>query len=658
MSVTPAATPAPAPPAPPIERVLPLVGDIGAVDRFGYPTAFVDRVALQAMLREGRFAELTAALEAAQSRFEADWHHEYWPHDAVEAFKPDPTFGPLFDAWVAHAPTSFAPYAARGTWLCMLGLEARGGRLASDTTDEQFAAMHALHDRGVADLRHALHIRPRAIAVSRVLIVLGTRSNDVVDTEAVMRAAAPACPECVHIRVAYMIDLQPRWGGSYEEMEAFAAESMKNGNNARLGVLAGYVAYERASETNDPQQERLLLDEAIGHGEASDFYRSRAAVRTKLRDEGGALADLRKVVELRPAVALNHAALAVQLARLKNWRDAEQELRLAEALDDIGPVAGFRSQLVSAVRQQTADPRAPPELLDLSLAFERDPDRLMDLRRRRDGWTSLVVPVDEPVDWRQQPPEPAALARLLDDADLQKRSAAWCRLLERAIRASTNASRFRGVRCEIERVERAQAGDTQPLRLVVPRSATNGADAASLFIVAADGGLQAISLHGVDDDGIVTLRGAGDDARKAVVSTMTAGAGPGKRTVLLQLQVIDAVTVPPLRLALGGPQPAPGPGTDNQVTSANLIANAPLTWRWRAAKKAGASAAVEIVTRDKKPKVVATYTWDDATRHWTGPDGSKRERFRRLSSDGRVREDALDAWNRDFDPTATFNRAR
>ena len=631
---------------------MPLVGDVTAFDRFGYPTAFIDRVALQQMLRDGRFAELTAAFEAAQARFETDWHYEYWAHDTVEAFKAEPTWQPLFDAWVAHSPTSFAPYAARGAWLCDLGLEARGGKLASETSAEQFDSMHTFHDRGVADLRHALQLRPRAISVSRVLIVLGTRSGSVIDTHAVMAAAAPTCPSCLHLRVAYMIELEPRWGGSHEEMDAFAVASMRAGNNERLAVLAGYTIYDRATESDDPREQLRLLDDAIAKGDASDFYRTRASVRTKLRDDGGALADLRKVVELRPAVALNHAALAVQLATQKDWREAERELRIAIALDDIGPVAGYRRQLVNAVRQQVADPRAPVELLDLALAFETDPERLSDLRRRREGWSSLVVTVDEPAEWREKPPTPSALALLLDDPDEQRRSAAWCRLLERAIRTSTSPSststRFRGIRCELEQIVRARASDGRPVWLVTPR--ITSAMLPQKFIISSLGGLTSTS-NATSTDEVIVLDGAGDEARKAIVSLQTSRAGPEMRTVMVQVQAIDFPAAPLFRVALGGPLVA---GKD--VDAATVFAATPLTWRLRNATKPGASTAIELVSRAKKPKVVATFTFDVATGLWRGPQGSKRAGFRRLTSDPRTSSDELDAWNRSFDPTATFKR--
>jgi hypothetical protein len=552
-----------------------------------------------------------------------------------------------------------------GAWLCDLGLDARGGAYVSETPDENFEKMHALHARAVVDLQRALQMRPRSVAVARVLVVLGTRSSRIVDTHEVLQAALKSCSTCLHIRVAYMIELEPRWGGSHEQMDAFAAETMKTSGaiNKKLAVLGGYSSFDRADDTEDLNEKRRLLDEAIRHGDASDFYRDRAGVRVKQHDEGGALADLRKVVELRPAVGLNHAALAVRLAQQKDWRDAEKEMRLAMALDSHGPVRGFHRSLVSIVRGQVGDPLAPRELIDLALAFETDAQRIEELRKRRDGRTSLVVAVDEPAAWAEQPPAPSALALLLDGDDAMQRSAAWCRLLERAIRESRPQStiRFRDTRCEVESVERALASDGSTLRLVIPRDPQKN-PFRPFFIVAADGSLlgnpqwQMRAL--APDSAVVVLRESPDGvARKAIVSTSASAAGKLKRTATLQVQVIDSIAVPPLRVALGGPQAAVEPSKKTEASSAaqraTAIALAPLQWRLRETAKARHGNSIELVTRADRPKVVATFVWDDKKGEWRGPNGTKSQGFRRIPDEHEKGAAVLDAWNREHDPCAT-----
>lgn len=626
----------PPPPPPPLELVLPLVGDPHAVDDDGYPTAYIDRVKLHAMLRERRFVELTAAFEAAQREFERDWHHEYWAHDTVEAFTTDPAFEELFAAWIAATPTSFAPWAARGAWWSDRAAHARGTRYASDTPTEQFRRMDEMNNHAVADLTKALAMRPRAVSVSRVLVIVGKYSSDVVDVDRVTSEALAACPNCLHIRVAVMVGLAPRWGGSYEAMDAFATAALVGTTNPRLRVLQGYLDEDQADFVDDPAEKLRLLDAAIAHGEASDFFRHRARVR-KNRDRDGALADLRKVVELRPAVGLNHATLAVALVEHGDWRDAEAEMRLALALDGSDIAPSFLPSFRQAIRVKARNPHASQELLDLALAFEDDPRRVADFKQRREGRTSLVVAVDEPPAWATAVPPPKELVTLLTSDDGMLRNAAWCRLLEQALQ-QRNDQRLWSLRCRVNRVERAVARDGTPL-VVVAAAASEAGGSAPTLVVHAGG---ALTLPGFG----VTLRDrhsdvvgvAGTPERKAIVSYTSASRGPGPMNVVLVAQIVDTVPQPVLHVVLGGPVPR---SIDHNDRGATL----PLTWRMQTDRKTRRPA-LELVTRDTVPKVVARYTWDDVKSVWKGPAGSPGEGFKRIEDgapDAVQRE--IDAWN-------------
>ncbi len=615
--------------------MLPLVGDAHAVDTFGYPSAYVDRVKLQAMLRERRFVELTAAFEAAQAEFERDWHHEYWAHDTVEAFTTDPAFEELFAAWIAATPTSFAPWAARGAWWSDRAAHARGTRYASDTPPEQFRRMDEMNNHAVADLTKALAMRPRAVSVSRVLVIVGKYSSDVVDVAQVTQTALSLCPNCLHIRVAVMVGLAPRWGGSYEEMDAFATAALVGTANPRLRVLQGYIDEDQSDFVDDPAEKLRLLDAAIVHGEASDFFRHRARVR-KNRDRDGALADLRKVVELRPAVGLNHATLAVALVEHGDWRDAEAEMRLALALDGSDIAPGFLPSFREAIRVKARNPHASQELLDLALAFVQDPLVLADVKRRREGRSSLVVAVDEPAAWSTAVPPPTELVTLLTSDDSMLRNAAWCRLLEQALQ-QRNDQRLWPLRCQVNRVERAVARDGTALVVVAATSEAGGS--APTLLVHAGGALTlpgfGVTLRDRHSD-VVGVGGHGAPERKAIVSYTTASRGPGPMNVVLVAQVVDTGPQPVLHVVLGGPVPRTIDHNDRDATLA-------LTWRLL---DKGRQRALELVTRDPTPKVVARFTWDDAKSAWKGPAGSPSEGFKRID-DGpfdRVQGD-IEAWN-------------
>lgn len=120
--------------------------------------------------------------------------------------------------------------------------------------------------------------------------------------EDAMRRAEAACPTCFTWRAQYMRRLQPRWGGSYARMDAFARQAPV-ADNPMLALLAGYADLDRSEMAwQDAQADTALaaIERACAIGEHAPFLRERAAVlRRKGRPELS-LRDLTRAIELRP----------------------------------------------------------------------------------------------------------------------------------------------------------------------------------------------------------------------------------------------------------------------------------------------------------------------------------------------------------------------
>ena len=225
----------------PVPRSLPLVGPEKA-GPYGYPLKAVDGPALRSLLQHRRFAELTAYVEELQAAFEQDFRREYWPSDASEALGAgDPELSPLLDEWARAHPRSFAPYLARGAHWVNRALAARGGRWAGETSREDFAAMSAALETALPDLDTAVALRPRLVAaLNKKIQALQRWSRTKVQMRTVVDEATAACPECFQVRATYLLSLEPRWGGSYAQMLAYAAEAPRE-RNPKLALLPGYV---------------------------------------------------------------------------------------------------------------------------------------------------------------------------------------------------------------------------------------------------------------------------------------------------------------------------------------------------------------------------------------------------------------------------------
>ncbi|WP_394821779.1 tetratricopeptide repeat protein [Pendulispora albinea] len=322
----------------PIPTALPMVGQEGR-DPDGYPTKHVDTVGFRTLLQVRRYRELTAYAEELQDAFERDPKNEYWPVEFGEAFdSSEADIDADLDAWVAATPESFAPYIARGGHRLGKMVAARGDRFARETSQQEFTEARSAGQASVADLERALALRPKSLSAVRIGINVARIASDRALLERMRERGIAICDACLLWRGPYIITLTPRWGGSYEKMRAFVAESPLT-RNPRLRVLAGYEDSDRADllMSQKKYEEALSLirgtTERIHHWE---FYSTRARALRALARYDEALADLDRANTLRPLVSSILAArAAVQLDR-HDYLAAGNDMLIALRCDPTG----------------------------------------------------------------------------------------------------------------------------------------------------------------------------------------------------------------------------------------------------------------------------------------------------------------------------------
>lgn len=351
--------------AAPLPRALPLVERPGT-DAYGYPLSYVDLPGLRSLLEHSRFSELNQYAEKLQSEFEADPLKEYWPLDAFDAFdSAEEELGKKLDAWVAATPGSFAPYMARGTHRVRVGYAMRGAAWASETHQENFVRMREAFGKAVQDLDRARALRPKLVAALRQKLLMAMPGRGVVSADHALAQALALCPTCFQVRVTYILGLEPRWGGSYEEMDRFArgADPKKN---PRLRLLAGYADLDRSHVLHGQKN----LDEALkavnracALGENPHFLSGRADILRAKSQYQEALADLNRVLELRPL----DPHILIERARVEN-RLKRRELAGLDLL------AGLRIEPTSA-GGRALWPHVVRGLLDDAGQLEKKGDR-------------------------------------------------------------------------------------------------------------------------------------------------------------------------------------------------------------------------------------------------------------------------------------------
>jgi tetratricopeptide (TPR) repeat protein len=306
------------------------------------PPITADDIVLMADLRARNFDKLEAKLMAYQSAAERDVTQEANMVHAFRAFaREDPAFDASLQEWVQRSPNSYVAHLARSEFLFARGANARGDKWATETSDEQFQRMKDYFDAGEKEARSALAIDPK-LAEAYALLVTHQRSSG--GPEYCVRAAETGIeqvPASFVIRDETTICLKPRWGGSYEAMERFAAQAQLHVHeNPELAALNGSADNDRGELlSNDGNYDAAIayFSRAIAKGGGySSFYYRRGEALMRDHRYAEALEDLRRADQLSPQDPGVLELISYVLLVTGKPTEALTEINLAEDLE--GPV--------------------------------------------------------------------------------------------------------------------------------------------------------------------------------------------------------------------------------------------------------------------------------------------------------------------------------
>ena len=357
---------------------------VGAAEKDGdgYPRQQVDQRALRSLLWHGRYAELDRFIEELQAAFERDWHKEYWPIDAGDAFaSAEPELREQLDRWVAATPDAFSPYLARGAHWVAVGYARRGGDTADKTSGAEFRSMADAFREAAKDILRAQALRPGLVAAHRLTIQLALASSQDKLAEQAIRSALKLCPTCFQVRVTFLVSLKPRWGGSYERMMSFAKEAPIR-ENSLLRVLPGFIYADQADQLlrqRKLHEALVMIERACSLGDHWLFLMERARVKIQLDDFVGALADLDDSLLLRRD---NPRALFLRAwlhRNKKRYAEAGVDFLAALQLRPTDPMArrGLEPTVQGLVfagweQHRLGQRRQAIDLLDLAMALAPD----------------------------------------------------------------------------------------------------------------------------------------------------------------------------------------------------------------------------------------------------------------------------------------------
>jgi tetratricopeptide (TPR) repeat protein len=229
---------------------------------FGLKLGFKD---IKARIDHGDVAGLDATFKALLDRHFSKTDFSEHIHKAFDLIGTDEESARVSKRWLELAPDSAYAMTARAEYLRLMGWKARGGELASETSEQQMAQMVSFHEQAAALFRKALETEPRMMPAYVGLVDIGR--SGAMEADDAFEQGRMIDPACEALVAAQMVHLQPRWGGSWEEMQALETQLLPFlAERPLLALPLSYRAHDMADtyrRAKEPEQALAAVQPAI-----------------------------------------------------------------------------------------------------------------------------------------------------------------------------------------------------------------------------------------------------------------------------------------------------------------------------------------------------------------------------------------------------------
>ncbi|NTW59495.1 MAG: SUMF1/EgtB/PvdO family nonheme iron enzyme, partial [Nitrospirae bacterium] len=264
-----------------------------------------DKQTIERLLHQGDFPALEKIYEKILQQYKLDVQYELYFIRAYDLLRLGVSVtSEDLDLWVSKTG-SYIAYTARGVYKAVLGFNARGTKYISETPARDLERMQRFHEEAAKDLQIAITKNPFVMPAYDALEKMARASDMPFTSKQILQKAEAIDNRIFYIRFQYMRSLQPRWGGSHQQMKDYAKSVVKYADlNPRIWSLQGDVYADIADGYfRDDNYEAAVesYTAALMFGDRTDWLRARAACYYRLGQQEPSHADLRRVLYYEPS---------------------------------------------------------------------------------------------------------------------------------------------------------------------------------------------------------------------------------------------------------------------------------------------------------------------------------------------------------------------
>ena len=265
----------------------------------------VDKTTLIYLLQNKAFAHLNTKLEEFWKEYEEDYSNEDNVYDAFSSFaRVVPSFQNLLDEWVKQYTDSWVPYVARARYYYASAWQLIDKKWIVEREGWVYSEAERFLTLALSDIEEALKRNSRLDICYAMQIEIGMVTGKKEMIEKALASALKIHTYSYRIRLQYLESLAPRWGGNYQEMQAYIDSSKKfYEGNPRIAELSSAIPADKGKYfiyLGKYEHAVKMFTEALKCSNFVEYYINRGDAYYGMRNFKMAQADYNEALKLSP----------------------------------------------------------------------------------------------------------------------------------------------------------------------------------------------------------------------------------------------------------------------------------------------------------------------------------------------------------------------